>query len=152
MPPPIGKPFKVLFLCVGNACRSQMAEALARHSAPDIILAQSAGIYPLGEIAELTSAVLNERGIPVDGQTSKSVRPEHAAWADVIVNMTGMPGQALFPDLKEKLEDWDVEDPYGHAMELYEVTCDEIEARVGDLARRLRQRRAQKKKAAPDGA
>lgn len=149
MPPPIGKPFKVLFLCVGNACRSQMAEAFARHSAADIIVAQSAGLYPLGEVPELTREVLHARGISTEGHTSKAVSTHHQAWADLIINMTGMPGEALFPAMKTKIEEWDVQDPFGHDVAIYEVTCDEIESRVGDLARRLRQTGAQKRKAAP---
>ncbi len=145
MPPPIGRPVKVLFLCVGNACRSQMAEALARHSSADIIVPASAGLYPLGDVAELTRQVLAARGVAADGQTSKGLRAELKDWADLIVNMTGIPGASLFPDLQDKVEDWDVADPYGHAVELYELTCDEIESRVGDLARRLRQKRAREK-------
>ena len=61
---------KVLFLCVGNACRSQMAEAIAKHSASDVIEASSAGLVPFGEIPNTTLAVLQERGISADGQSS----------------------------------------------------------------------------------
>ena len=52
---------KVLFLCIGNACRSQMAEAIARHSASDVIEATSAGLVPFGEIPSTTLEVLREQ-------------------------------------------------------------------------------------------
>src|ERR1700683_5034768 len=83
---------KVLFLCVGNACRSQMAEAIARHSASDVIEASSAGLVPFGEIPSTTLAALRERGISADGQSSKGLRSEDVAAVDLVINMTGRPG------------------------------------------------------------
>jgi arsenate reductase len=129
---------KVLFLCIGNACRSQMAEAIARHSASDVIEASSAGLVPFGEIPSTTLAVLRERGISVDGQTSKPLRPEDIAEADIVINMTGRPGASIFTEHLERIEDWDVGDPYGFNLAVYREIRDQIEARVEDLARRLR--------------
>ena len=142
MPPSVGQPVKVLFVCLGNACRSQMAEALARHTAPDVIVPASAGTMALGEVPNLTRDVLNARGVAYDGQTSKPLLPKHIEWADYIINMTGMPAQRVFPNAAAMVEDWDVADPYGDDPALYELACDEIESRIGDLARRLRQMRA----------
>jgi arsenate reductase (thioredoxin) len=129
---------KVLFLCIGNACRSQMAEAIARHSASDVIEASSAGLVPFGEIPSTTLAVLRERGISVDGQTSKPLRPEDIAEADIVINMTGRPGASIFTEHLSRFEDWDVGDPYGFNLAVYREIRDQIEARVEDLARRLR--------------
>ena len=67
-------PVKVLFVCMGNCVRSQMAEALARHDASDIIAAESAGVHPLGFIDNTTQRVLRERGISSEGQFSKRDR------------------------------------------------------------------------------
>lgn len=145
MPPPIGPPVKVLFVCLGNACRSQLAEALARRFAADVIVAKSAGTMALGEITDLTREVLSARGIEMDGQTSKQLLQEHKDWAELIVNMTGRPGREVFPETPDKVEDWEVRDPYGRELAIYEAICEEIESRVGDLARRLRQMRAQEK-------
>jgi len=139
--------FKVLFVCIGNSCRSQMAEALARHIAADVIEPASAGTWPLGMIAEGTETVLEERNVAMDGQQSKALKPEALRWADLIVNMTGEPARRFCPHDLNKVEDWDVMDPYGHDLQIYEVTCDEVESRVGDLARRLRQKRAELKSA-----
>jgi len=130
---------KVLFVCYGNSCRSQMAEALAKHLAADVIDAQSAGISPLGQIAQSTREVLLEHGIRIDGQFSKFLTDRSLADPDLIVNSSGLPGQSLFAG--NAFEDWDVEDPYGDDMETYRRICDDIEGRVRDLAERLRAER-----------
>src|SRR5208282_5045871 len=91
------KPLNVLFVCVGNSCRSPIAEAVARNSASDVITATSAGISPLGRIQESTRRVLLERGIRADGQFSKSLHDDTLFDpADLIINMSGIPGQSLF--------------------------------------------------------
>lgn len=142
----MSEPFRVLFVCVGNACRSQMAEALARHHAADVIEPFSAGISPLGSIAEGTRQVLLERGISVGEQRSKGPSEADVDAADLIVNMTGIPGKALFqPALP--LEDWDVGDPYGEDLAVFRTICDEIEVKVLDLAERLRARSTSAKSA-----
>ena len=116
-----------------------MAEALAKHLAADVIDAQSAGISPLGQIAQSTREVLLERGVRVDGQFSKFLTDRSLADPDLIVNISGLPGQSLFAG--NAFEDWDVEDPYGDDMETYRRICDDIEGRVRDLAERLRAER-----------
>lgn len=130
------KPAKVLFICVGNTCRSQMAEALARHLASDVIEPSSAGISPFGRIVDTTRRVLLERGVKVDGQWSKGLRDVAPEQADLVVNMSGMPGKALFPNAR--VVDWDVGDPYGENMGVYREIRDEIEERVITLAEELR--------------
>jgi arsenate reductase len=127
---------KVLFICVGNTCRSQMAEALARHLAADVIEPTSAGISPFGRIVDTTRRVLLERGVSVDGQWSKGLREVAPEQADLVVNMSGMPGAALFPNAR--VVDWDVTDPYGEEMGVYREIRDEIEERVTTLAEELR--------------
>jgi|SRR5580704_9059179 protein-tyrosine-phosphatase len=131
---------KVLFLCIGNACRSQMAEAIARHRAADVIDASSAGLVPFGEIPGTTLSVLRERGISADGQTSKPLRPEDMSAADLVINMTGRSETTIFTEPVTPVEDWDVGDPYGFDLSVYREIRDQIEARVEGLARRLRER------------
>ncbi|HJY88260.1 MAG TPA: hypothetical protein VKE24_15615 [Candidatus Acidoferrales bacterium] len=130
---------KVLFVCIGNSCRSQMAEALARHLASDVMEPSSAGLAPLGEIAHLSEMVLQERGVPIDGQYSKGLDEVGGAEAEIIINMTGTPGRAVFLDSKARVEDWPVRDPYGEDVDRHRRVCSEIERRVSDLAERLRQ-------------
>jgi protein-tyrosine-phosphatase len=117
-----------------------MAEAIAKHSASDVIEASSAGLVPFGEIPNTTLAVLQERGISADGQSSKPLRSEAVSAADMIINMTGRSGHAIFSEPIAHLEDWDVGDPYGSNLAVYRSIRDQIEARVADLARRLRER------------
>jgi len=130
---------RVLFLCIGNACRSQMAEAIARHTASDVIEPSSAGLVPFGEIPSTTLTVLRERGISIDGQTSKPLRPEDISEADLVINMTGRSGATIFTESVTQVEDWDVGDPYGFNLAVYRQIRDEIETRVEDLAQRLRE-------------
>lgn len=131
---------KVLFLCVGNACRSQMAEAIARHKASDVIEASSAGLVPFGMVPATTLVVLRERGISADGQSSKPLLSEDVSAADILINMTGRSGASIFTEPAARIEDWDVGDPYGFNLAVYRGICDQIEARVDDLARRLREK------------
>jgi len=127
---------KVLFVCMGNCVRSQMAEAIARHYASDIIEAESAGVSPLGFIDNTTQRVLSERGISFEGQFSKGLRTHALKKPDLIVNMSGVPGASLFAG--KTFEDWRVQDPFGEDIEIHRLVCDDVEARVKDLSARLR--------------
>lgn len=126
----------VLFVCVGNCVRSQMAEALARHCASDVISAESAGIRPLGFIDPTAKSVLTERGISMEGQFSKGLHSHVLKKPDVIVNMSGVAGETLFQG--HTFEDWPIPDPFGESSETHGRTCDEIETRIKELAERLR--------------
>jgi len=131
---------KVLFLCIGNACRSQMAEAIARHVASDVIEPVSAGLLPFGEVTQPTIDVLVERGMCAEGQYSKPLTPQDLAAADLVINMTGRLGAAVFADPAPPVENWDVGDPFGFNLAVYRKIRDEIEAHIENLARRLREK------------
>jgi arsenate reductase len=133
-------PVKVLFVCMGNCVRSQMAEAIARHDASDIIVAESAGVSPLGFIDNTAQIVLRELGISFDGQFSKGLHHHTLKKPDVIVNMSGLPGTSLF--VSHPFEDWKVADPFGEAVETHRRICDDIRGRVKELAERLRRSQA----------
>jgi protein-tyrosine-phosphatase len=127
-------PKRVLFVCAGNSCRSPMAEALARHLAPDAIAASSAGVAALGYVCSSTHAVLAEVSISSAGLESKPLRERDVADADLLINMTGRP---VF-HARTPVEDWQVADPFGCDLAVYRRTRDEIERRVRELAKRLR--------------
>jgi arsenate reductase (thioredoxin) len=127
---------KVLFVCIGNSCRSQMAEAIARHVAADVIEATSAGLVPLGRIASPTAEVLREKGYSIEGQTSKALQRDAAEFDGLIINMTGIPGKSLF--VGAQFEDWEVDDPFAEELAVHRRVRDEIERLVIDLAARLR--------------
>jgi protein-tyrosine-phosphatase len=116
-----------------------MAEAIAKHCAPDVIEPSSAGLVAFGEIAGPTLAVLSEHGFSAEGQHSKPLLPEELSAADLVVNMTGRSGSAIFSAPTPPVEDWDVGDPFGFNLTVYREIRDQIEARVEDLARRLRE-------------
>jgi arsenate reductase len=131
---------KVLFVCVGNACRSPMAEAIARYDAADVIHASSAGLDPLGSLAELTKDTLARNGYSANGLTSDALT--HAAYedADIVINMTGKPWGDDFAG-HTKVEDWIVEDPYGADPGTYQRVFESIKRRVNQLAVGLREKR-----------
>ncbi len=128
---------KVLFVCLGNSCRSPMAEAIARHAAADVIEASSAGMIALGFVARPTIRVLEELGYAAEGLHSKMLTRDAVDSADLVVNMSGR----SFPQLANghtQVEDWEVGDPFGEDPEVYRKICKEIERRVEELAARLR--------------
>jgi arsenate reductase len=116
-----------------------MAEAIAKHIAPDVIDPSSAGLVAFGEIPNSTIAVLVERGISAAGQHSKSLRAEDLSAVDMVVNMTGRAGSAIFTEKAPPVEDWDVGDPFGLDLAVYRDIRDRIETKVEALARRLRE-------------
>jgi len=137
---PYPKIFRVLFICIGNACRSPMAESIALRDASDVIDPSSAGLFPLGYIPDSTQQTLQNNGYSTEGLSSKPIL--HDAWenADLIINLSGRRRDPLF-DHAEKVEDWDVTDPYGGEPEVYQQILEEIADRVRSLADRLRQQR-----------
>ncbi|MGB6545134.1 MAG: low molecular weight phosphatase family protein [Candidatus Acidiferrales bacterium] len=131
------KKTKVLFICLGNSCRSPMAEAVARHRYSDLMDASSAGLTALGVIASPTTAVLAERNVPAAGLVSKPLTEQSRRAADLIINMSGRPGSWMSQNGGPRVEDWQVGDPYGSDLDVYREICDEIERRLKDLAQRL---------------
>jgi len=132
-----------LFVCVGNACRSPMAEAIARYDAADVIEPSSAGLSPMGSIAEQTKQTLILNGYTASGLTSDVLTREAADAADIIINMTGQLVDEAFWD-QAKVEDWMVQDPYGAAPETYQRVFEGIKRRVDQLAKGLRENRENK--------
>src|SRR5256885_2503256 len=129
---------RVLFVCIGNACRSPMAEAIARVDAYDTIDAFSAGLTPIGFITELTEQTLKRNGCLVEDLESKSISPRIWDQVDIVINMSGRPREQTFGDYS-KVEDWDIEDPYGQDVDTYQEVFQEIRRRVSMLAENCRE-------------
>ena len=128
---------KVLFVCVGSSCRSQLAEAIARQYAPDLIEAESAGTRPLGFVARETLAVLQENGIRAEGHNSKSIDDARILFEpEIVINMSGRRLNGMFPGAS--VVDWEIEDPFGDDLETYQRIYAAIEKRVQKLAADLR--------------
>lgn len=117
-----------------------MAESIARYDAGDVIEPFSAGLSPLGYIADLTKQTLMRNGYSVNGLTSDPLTSEAADAADIIINMTGKPLEENFSQ-HEKVEDWIVQDPFGADPETYQRVFEGIKRRVNQLALGLRAKR-----------
>ncbi len=127
---------RVLFVCLGNACRSPMAEAIARREAGEVIEASSGGLFPLGNIPEMTLQTLSRNGYSTEGLRSKGIVRGALGQIDLIVNMSGQPGESALPEIKS-VEDWLVADPYGEDAAIYQRILEDIRGRVRDLAKRI---------------
>lgn len=102
---------RVLFLCTGNSCRSQMAEGLLRHLAGDKFEVFSAGVEPT-QVNPLAMKVMDEIGIDISKQRSKSVREFLSQQFDYVVTVCDYARQTcpVFPGKYEKIY-WNLEDP-----------------------------------------
>jgi arsenate reductase len=118
---------KLLFVCVGNTCRSQMAEALAKEMG---FKAQSAGTHPGGEIAVNAVKVIKELGIEIDNQFPKSLDMIDTKGYDKIISM-GCGVEC--PNLPITL-DWGLDDPVGHDISFYRNTRDKIQSLLEKLS------------------
>ena len=114
-----------------------MAESIARRDAADVIDGSSAGLSPLGFVPELTKQTLTQNGYSIESLDSTPVTPEMWDAADIVVNMSGIAKERAFTDY-QKVEDWDVQDPYGTDPALYQRIHEDIRRRVTLLADRLR--------------
>jgi arsenate reductase (thioredoxin) len=114
-----------------------MAEAIARHHAKDIIAPSSAGLSALGRVTDLTVKTLLANGYSIAGLSSKPFRREVLRNFDLIVNLSGEPHDREFAGTV-KVENWNVEDPYGQDPAIYQRILEELESRVLLLAGRLR--------------
>lgn len=102
---------RVLFLCTGNSCRSQMAEGYARQFAEDGFECKSAGLSPKG-IHPLAIAVMKEEGIDITAQESTLLSRELIEWADLLITLCGDANESCpaLPQGTEKRH-WPFEDP-----------------------------------------
>ena len=114
---------KLLFVCVGNTCRSQMAESIARHHGHE---AYSGGTEPGKSVSENAITALIEEGYSPDGLAPKSVDLVYPSDYDMIISMgCGVSCPNIPID-----EDWELEDPVGQDLEVFRDTRDEILLRI----------------------
>ena len=133
---------KVLFVCYGNACRSQMAEALANQLGNGKIEAFSAGTHPLGAISFDTRVVLGEKGIGLQGQWSKGLADVPISEMDVVVEMGAGVKCRLPADFKGRLVKWQIPDPFSLDREYFREVRDLIESEIRRLFTELEIRKA----------
>jgi len=121
----------VLFVCVHNAGRSQMAAGLLAMHAQGRVSVRSAGSAPASEINPAAVQVMDELGIDLAQEFPKLLTDEFVREADVVITMGCGDACAVYPG--KRYEDWEVEDPAGQSVEEVRRIRDELEARVGLL-------------------
>jgi arsenate reductase len=126
---------RALFVCLHNAGRSQMSEALFRRAAEGRHEARSAGTTPADQVHPEVVEAMDELGIDLSKRQPRKLAREDAEWADVVVTM-GCGDECPYIPGKRYI-DWDLEDPKGKSLEAVRETRDEIERRVQALAAEL---------------
>ena len=126
---------KVLFVCLHNAGRSQMSEALFGRAAGGEHEARSAGTTPGEHVHPEVVEVMDELGIDLAGRVPRKLSDEDAQWADVVVTM-GCGDECPYIPGKRYI-DWDLEDPKGRPLDEVRATRDDIEGRVAALLEEL---------------
>jgi arsenate reductase (thioredoxin) len=121
-----------LFVCLHNAGRSQMSQALFERAAGGRHSARSAGTTPGDRVHPEVVEVMNELGIDLSDRQPKMLSTEDAEWADVVVTMGCGDKCPYIPG--RRYIDWDLADPKGQPIETVRATRDEIAARVEALA------------------
>ena len=125
----------VLFVCVHNAGRSQMAAGWLMHLAGDRLAVRSAGSEPADKLNPVAVEAMAEVGIDIAGEQPKVLTTAAVEQADVVVTMGCGDTCPIFPG--KRYEDWDLTDPAGQPIEVVRMVRDEIEARVRQLASEL---------------
>lgn len=126
---------KVLFICVENACRSQMAEAFFNKYGMSKAIAASAGTRPAKQVNPKAVEVMKEVGIDISKQKPKLLTPEMTKEVDRIVTMGC--GADFCPAPYVKAEDWKIEDPSGKSLEKFREVRDEIRRKVEKLIKEV---------------
>ena len=121
----------VLFVCVHNAGRSQMAAGWLRHLAGDRVEVRSAGSAPADRVNPAAVEAMREVGIDITGQTPRKLEWEPAGSSDVIITMGCGDACPVFPG--KRYEDWKLEDPAGKDVDAVRPIRDEIRTRVEAL-------------------
>jgi arsenate reductase len=126
---------RALFVCLHNAGRSQMSEALFHRAAEGRHEARSAGTTPADQVHPEVVDAMAELGIDLRGHRPDKLIPADAEWADVVVTMGCGEECPYIPG--KRYVDWDLPDPKGQSLEAVRSTRDEIERRVQALVAEL---------------
>jgi arsenate reductase len=122
---------EVLFVCVQNAGRSQLAAAFLRHLGGDRVIVRTAGSQPASAGRSVIVSVLDEVGVPIGGEYPKPLTDEVVRAADVVVTMGCGDACPVYPG--RRYLDWQLDDPVGLPVARVREIRDDIEARVREL-------------------
>ncbi len=132
-------PLRILFVCTGNAARSQMAEGLANHLGDGRVEAHSAGTFPAGMVVGHAVAVLKERGIDISGHYSKGLDEVRGPFDRVITLCDSAVKECPAPLIEARHEHWSTPDPSfvdggpDAVREAFRQTRDRLESRIAAL-------------------
>jgi len=121
----------VLFVCVHNAGRSQMAAGYLRALAGDRVEVLSAGSEPAGSINRVAVAAMAEEGIDIAGNQPKILTTQSVKDSDVVITMGCGDTCPIFPG--KRYEDWELDDPAGQGIDAVRPIRDEIKTRIERL-------------------
>ena len=124
-------PPRVLFVCVHNAGRSQMAAGFLQHLAGDRMEVLSAGSEPAERLNPVAVEAMAEKGIDISANRPSLLENSTVAQADVVITMGCGDACPFYPG--KRYEDWELEDPAGQQLQRVRPIRDEIEARVRTL-------------------
>ncbi len=127
--------FRVLFVCVHNAGRSQMAAALTTRHSGGRIDVRSAGTSPADQVNQTVMEAMAELGIDLSQEQPKLLENEAVEASDVVITMGCGDACPVYPGIT--YEDWELDDPAGRDLEAVRVIRDEIEERVAALVSSL---------------
>jgi len=131
------QPIRLYFLCIQNRCRSQIAEAFARHYGGEHVIAESAGLET-GDIHPYTIEVMKEVGIDISSKNSKKIDMKTFMQSKVIIKLCEQVNEKcpIVPFAIKNVQ-WDIADPLTHMgrVEDVRVARDEIELKVIELLR-----------------
>ena len=123
---------RILFACVHNSGRSQMAEAFARQSLPNAIEVNSAGTNPGNEVNPLVIKAMKEKGIDISDKRPTLLTEDMVKQTGRVITM-GCSIKDICPSMHVATEDWPLNDPKGKTLEEIRIIRDEIERRVKSL-------------------
>ena len=126
---------EILFLCVHNAGRSQMAAAFARELGADRVVIHSAGSAPGETLNPAVVTAMEEVGLDISAETPRRLTDQMARDADVIVTMGCGDACPYYPG--KRYDDWALTDPAGQPLDVVRAVRDEIRSRVSELLREL---------------
>lgn len=124
---------RIIFVCVGNSCRSQMAQGFFNHYAQQRglpLTAESAGTRPAGYVHPTAIQVMRERGVDISHHTSKGISPAQWLGYNYVITMGCSDKDACPVNFKGVTRDWGIEDPFDQPVEAYRRARDEIERKV----------------------
>ncbi|MEX1112652.1 MAG: hypothetical protein WEC84_04260 [Candidatus Andersenbacteria bacterium] len=130
---------KIMFVCAENAGRSQMAEAFFNMYVQEgDLVAESAGTTPADAINPVAVAAMQEKGIDISSQAPKQFDPTTADQYERLISFGCLVKSAFTPDIQQRIEDWEVDDPKGKDIPAIRQIRDHIGQRVRSLVLELR--------------